>query len=124
MSRFPYTAEDREDQVCQLIDARIHAIKHDICANRVSTDEAVLDRLDLGDFEGDAREVLRQAVVGHSAAVGVSHAAAVEHAIFKEAETLAERDVADMERRRADAERNNRIEQRVWNHFFSHGVAA
>lgn len=91
MSRFPYTAEDREDQVCQLIDARIHAIKHDIRANRVSTVEAVLERLDLGDFEGDA---------------------------------LAERDVADMERRRAQSAQDARIEQRVWNHFFAHGVAA
>lgn len=124
MSRFPYTAEDREDQICQLIDARIHAIKHDIRANRVSTVEAVLDRLDLGDFEGDAREVLRQAVVGHSAAVGVTHAAAVEAAIYFEAEALAERDVADMERRRADAARDNRIEQRVWNHFFARHALA
>lgn len=124
MDRFPYTAEDREDQICQLIDARIHAIKHDIRANRVSTVEAVLDRLDLGDFEGDAREVLRQAVVGHSAAVGVDHAAAVEAAIYFEAEALAERDVADMERRRADAARDNRIEQRVWNHFFARHALA
>jgi hypothetical protein len=119
MDRFPYTAEDREDQVCQLIDARIHAIKHDIRANRVSTVAAVLDRLDLGDFEGDAREVLRQAVVGHSAAVGVDHAAAVEAAIYFEAEALAERDVADMERRRAQSAQDARIEQRVWNHFFA-----
>lgn len=124
MDRFPYTAEDREDQVCQLIDARIHAIKHDIRANRVSTVEAVLERLDLGDFEGDAREVLRQAVVGHSAAVGVAHAAAVEAAIYFEAEHLAERDVADMERRRAQSAQDARIEQRVWNHFFaSHALA-
>jgi len=120
MDRFPYTAEDREDQVCQLIDARIHAIKHDIRANRVSTVAAVLDRLDLGDFEGDAADVLRQAVVGHSAAVGVDHAAAVEAAIYFEAEALAERDVADMERRRIEEAQHDRIERRVWNHFFSH----
>lgn len=124
MDRFPYTAEDREDQVCQLIDARIHAIKHDIRANRVSTVEAVLERLDLGAFEGDAREVLRQAVVGHSAAVGVDHAAAVEAAIYFEAEALAERDVADMERRRAQSAQDARIEQRVWNHFFAQHVPA
>ncbi|WP_371763356.1 hypothetical protein [Massilia sp.] len=119
MDRFPYTAEDREDQVCELIDARIHAIKHDIRANRASTVAAVLERLDLGDFEGDAAEVLRQAVIGHSAAVGVDHAAAVEAAIYFEAEALAERDVADMERRRQESARESRIEQRVWNHFFA-----
>jgi hypothetical protein len=119
MSRFPYTAEDREDQVCQLIDARIHAIKHDIRVNRASTVAAVLERLDLGDTEEDAGDILRAAVVGHSAAVGVDHAAAVEAAIYFEAEALSERDVADMERNRADSARDSRIEQRVWNHFFS-----
>jgi hypothetical protein len=102
MDRFPYDAEAREDKVCQLIDARIHAIKNDIRVDRASTVEAVLERLDLGDFEGDACEVLRQAVVGHSAAVGLDRAAAVEAAIYFEAEALAERDVADMERRRTE----------------------
>ena len=124
MDRFPYAAEDREDQIAQLIDARIHAIKHDIRANRVSTVAAVLERLDLGDFEGDAGAVLHAAVVGHSAAVGVDHAAAVEAAIYFEAEALAERDVADMERRRTQSAQDARIEQRVWNHFFAREVAA
>lgn len=119
MDRFPYSIEDREDQIAQLIDARIHAIKHDIRENRASTVAAVLERLDLGDFDGDAADVLRAAVVGHSAAVGVDHAAAVEAAIYFEAEALAEKDVADMERRRAESERENRIDLRVWNHFFS-----
>jgi len=119
MDRFPYSIEDREDQIAQLIDARIHAIKHDIRVNRASTVAAVLERLDLGDSEEVAAEVLHLAVVGHSAAVGVDNAAAVEAAIYFEAEALAEKDVADMERRRVESERDNRIEQRVWNHFFS-----
>lgn len=119
MDRFPHDADAREQQLQRLIDARIHAIKHDIRANRASTVAAVLDRLNLSDFEGDAADVLCQAVIGHSVAVGVDHAAAVESAIYFEAEALAERDVADMERRRAESERDNRIEQRVWNHFFS-----
>jgi hypothetical protein len=119
MDRFPYSIEDREDQLAQLIDARIHAIKHDIRVNRASIVAAVLERLDLGDSEEVASEVLHLAVVGHSAAVGVDAAAAVEAAIYFEAEALAERDVADMERRRAESARDNRIEQRVWNHFFS-----
>lgn len=111
---FPYAAEDREDQLCELIDARIHAIKHDIRINRVSTVSAVLERLDLGDFEGDARHVLRQAVVGHSAAVGVQHAGAVELAIFQEAEVLAASDLADMERRRAESIAEDRLERATW----------
>jgi hypothetical protein len=123
MDRFPYDVEARENRICELIDARIHAIKHDVRANRASTVAAVLERLDLGDFEGDAADVLRQAVIGHSAAVGVDHAAAVEAAIYFEAEALAERDVADMERRRVDSARESRIEQRVWNHFFERSAA-
>jgi hypothetical protein len=119
MDRFPYSIEDREDQLSQLIDARIHAIKHDIRVNRASTVAAVLERLDLGDSEEVAAEVLHLAVVGHSAAVGVDNAAAVEAAIYFEAEALAERDIADMERCRAESARENRIEQRVWNHFFA-----
>jgi RNA:NAD 2'-phosphotransferase (TPT1/KptA family) len=123
MDRFPYDAEARENRVIELIDARIHAIRHDIRVNRASTVAAVVDRLDLGNFEGDARDILRAAVVGHSAAVGVDHAAAVEAAIYFEAEALAERDIADMERRRAESARENRIEQRVWNHFFARSAA-
>lgn len=114
MDRFPYDAEAREEKVCELIDARIHAIKNDIRVNRASTVAAVLERLDLGKFEGDAREVLHLAVVGHSAAVGVDHAAAVEAAIYFEAEALAERDVADMERRRPEESTAARAERWLW----------
>jgi|GEM_PF-5605618 len=116
MDRFPYDAEAREDKICQLIDARIHAIKHDIRINRVSTVEAVLDRLDMDKIEGDARDILRAAVAGHSAAVGVSHAAAVELAIFREAEALAESDVTDMEKRRVDESLSERAMRWLWNH--------
>jgi hypothetical protein len=114
MDRFPYDDEASEDKICQLIDARIQAIKHDIRINRVSTIEAVLERLDLGDFEGDAADVLRQAVVGHSAAVGVDHAAAVELAIFQEAEVLAEKDVDDMERYRVEESLSERAMRWLW----------
>jgi len=114
MDRFPYSIEDREDQIAQLIDARIHAIKHEIRVNRASTVAAVLERLDLGDFDGDAGDVLHLAVVGHSAAVGVDHAAAVESAIYFEAEALAERDVADMERRRVEESVSARAERWLW----------
>ena len=113
-AKFPYDAEAREDKICQLIDARIQAIKHDIRINRASTVEAVLERLDLGDFDGDAADILRQAVVGHSAAVGVDHAAAVELAIFQEAEALAEKDADDMERHRAEESLSERAMRWLW----------
>jgi NAD(P)H-nitrite reductase large subunit len=114
-ARPPYDAEAREEKICQLIDARIHAIKHDIRVNRASTVSAVLERLDLGDFEGDACDILRSAVVGHSAAVGVDHAAAVELAIFHEAEALAEKDVDDMERYRVEESLSERAMRWLWN---------
>ena len=123
MDRFPYDAEAREEQVCQLIDARIHAIKHDILIGRVSTTEVVLERLQLDEGEDDARRVLWTAVVGGSCAVGVDNASAVQAAIYFEAEELAERDVADMERRRAESARDNRIEQRVYDRFFARSAA-
>lgn len=118
MDRFPLTAEDREEQVIELIDARIHAIKHDIRVNRVSTVEAVLARLPMRD-EAKARQVLLDAVVGHSAAVGIEDAGAVELAIFQEAEQLAERDVADMERNRAASRDDGRIERATWAREFA-----
>jgi hypothetical protein len=113
MDRHPYAAEDREDMLCEPIDARIHAIKHDIRINRVSTTEAVLARLPIAD-EDLARDVLRRAVVGHSAAVGVAHAHAVELAIFQEAEVLAESDLADMEQRRRESLAEDRVERAAW----------
>jgi hypothetical protein len=124
MDRFPYTAEDREDKVCQLIDARIHAIKHDILIGRESTTLAVLDRMVVGDTEEEARAILWNAVVGGSCAVGVDNVMDVVSAIYFEAEALAEKDVADMERRRADSERDRRIEQRVFERFFAHHLPA
>lgn len=110
MDRFPYAAEDREDMVCQLIDARIKAMRTDILIGRQSTVDAVLERLAIAD-EDVARTVLWNAVAAGSWAVGVDNAEAVQHAIFQVAEALAEWDVADMERRRAESHNDNRIAQ-------------
>ena len=100
MSHFPYDTEAREDQICQLIDARTKAIRLDLLIGRRSTTDAVLGRLDIRADEIQLRTILWNAVAGGSSAVGADHAEAVSHAIFKEAEALAEADVADMERRR------------------------
>jgi hypothetical protein len=113
MTRFPYDAEAREDMVCQLIDARIKAMRTDILIRRQSTVDAVLECLEL-DTEDDAATVLWNAVAAGSSAVGVDNAAAVQLAIFQVAEALAEWDVADMERRRAESEDEARIEQATW----------
>lgn len=110
MDRYPYAAEDREDIVCQLIDARIKAMRTDILMQRESTIEAVLERLVL-ETDEDPRAVLWSAVAAGSSAVGVDSAAAVQLAIFQVAEALAEWDVADMERSRAESRDDNRIAQ-------------
>jgi CO/xanthine dehydrogenase Mo-binding subunit len=109
MRDFPYDAEAREDQVCQLIDARTKAIRLDILTGRESTTRAVLERLDIDADEDEARMVMWRAVVCGSSAVGAEHAEAVAHAIFKEAEALAEADVAEMERSREQSRDECRI---------------
>lgn len=102
MTSFPYQREVREDQICHLIDARIHAIKNDVRIGRATTIERVVTHLHIRATREVARATVRAAVVGHSRAVGVANAGAVELAIFREAEALAEQDVADMERSRSE----------------------
>lgn len=113
MDRYPYAAEDREEMVCQLIDARIKAMRTDILMQRESTIEAVLERLVL-ETDEDPRAVLWSAVAAGSSAVGVDNAAAVQLAIFQVAESLAEWDVADMERARAESRDDDRIQRASW----------
>jgi hypothetical protein len=110
MSDFPCAAEDREDKVCQLIDARIKAIRADIRVNRVSTVEAIADRLE-GFYGCRALELaaVRNAVIYGSRYIGVTIAADVESAIFFGAEELAETDVADIERGLAEGRDDDRV---------------
>lgn len=113
MDRFPCAAEDREKQICQLIDARTKAIRLDILIGRQSTTDAVAARLPIRDEE-EARAVLWNAMVGGSGAVGAERMGQVEFAMFAEAEELAKADVADMERGRAESEDEARIERATW----------
>jgi hypothetical protein len=110
---FPYDAEAREDAICHLIDARTKAIRTDLLIKRESTTDAVLARLPIAD-EDEARAVLWKAVTGGSSAVGAVLMSAVEYAIFAEAEELAEADVEDMERNRAESSDEGRIERATW----------
>lgn len=120
---FVYDHEAREDAICQLIDARIKAIKADILIKHASTTDAVLTRLPIAD-EDEARAVLWKAVTGGSSAVGLKHASVVELAIFEEAQALAEADVADMERHREEAAAQERAGRAVFDALFPHGVLA
>jgi hypothetical protein len=111
--------EARENKLCLLINARTHAIERDILTGRVSTTEAVLERMTIDGDEDEVRVILWTAVVGGACAVGAHSMSGVEAAIYFEAEALAEKDVADMERRRIDEARFDRIERRVYDHFFA-----
>jgi len=129
MDRFPHDAETRELQLQKLIDARITATENDILAGRKTIVRAVaeLASAQRGDRslncdEDEAEALVRAAVLGKSALVGARIAEVVSYAIYAYVLPLAQADLADAEQRRADAERDSRIERRVWERFFTHGV--
>lgn len=130
MDRFPHDAEAREQQLQRLIDARIHATENDILIGRKTVVRAVAEKTgeqhgdrSLNCDEDEAEALVRAAVIGRSAIVGARIAEVVQYAIYAHVLPLAQADLADMERRRAQAAQEARIEQRVWNHFFARSAA-
>jgi hypothetical protein len=126
MDRFPYDAEAREQQLQRLIDARIHATENDILAGRKTIVRAVAELASVlrGDRslncdEDEAEALVRAAVVGKSVLVGTRIAEVVNFAIYAYVLPLAQGDLEDAEKRRAEAAQDERIQQRVWNHFFT-----
>jgi hypothetical protein len=131
MDRFPHTAEDREQQLQRLIDARIHATENDIRAGRAAIVRAIAEKLgeqhgdrSLNCDEDEAEALVRAAVVGRSTLVGARIAEVVQYAIYAYVLPLAQGDLEDEERRAAEQAQDARIEQRVWSHFFARGVVA
>lgn len=123
MDRFHHTAEARAERLEQLIDARTEAVENDILAARATTILAVAEKCESLNCDADEAEALvRAAVLGKSALVGTRIAEAVRFAIYAHVLPLAEQDLADIERRRAESEQNARIEQRVYDRFFSRGA--
>jgi hypothetical protein len=130
MDRFPYDAEAREQQLQRLIDARIHATENDILAGRKNIVRAVAELASaqhgdrsLNCDEDEAEALVRASVLGKSALVGARIAEVVQYAIYAYVLPLAQGDLADAEKRRADAARDQRIEQRVFERFFAHQPA-
>lgn len=110
MDRFPYDTEAREEQLCKLIAARTDAIEAAILYGRMSTIDSVIDNLQGLECEREeAAALIKAAVIGRSWLVGVRIAAAVQYAIYAVALPLAEGDVAEMERSRAESRDENRI---------------
>jgi hypothetical protein len=110
MDRLPDFAEDRMTKLNSLINARITAIESDILVGRKSTIVAVAERLNGIEAGAEEADVLvRAAVLGNSALVGPRIAEAVSAAIFFEAESLADKDIADIERSRDESSGEDRI---------------
>ena len=130
MDRFPHDAEAREQHLQRLIDARIHATENDILAGRKTIVRAVAELASalrgdrsLNCDEDEAEALVRAAVLGKSALVGTRIAEVVNYAIYAYVLPLAQGDLADAEKRRADAARDARIEQRVFERFFAGSAA-
>ena len=126
MDRFPYDAEAREQQLQRLIDARITATENDILAGRATIVRAVAELAgaqhgdrSLNCDEDEAEALVRAAVLGKSLLVGTRIAEVVQYAIYAYVLPLAQGDLADAEKRRADAAREQRIEQRVFERVFA-----
>lgn len=116
MDRFPYDAEARENLLQQLVDARIHAVETDIFVGRPATVRAVAEKA--GEPFGDrslncdvdeAEALVRAAVVGRSALVGTRIAEVVQFAIYAHVLPLAQQDLADAERARAESRDENAV---------------
>jgi hypothetical protein len=110
MDRHQITAEDRAEQLAKLVTARTDAIEADILLGRKPVIDNVIDRLEGVECEREeAAALIKAAIIGRSWLVGVRIAAAVQYAIYAVALPLAEGDVADMERSRAESRDENRI---------------
>jgi hypothetical protein len=110
MDRHQYTAEDRAEQLSKLVAARTDAIEADILLGCKPVIDSVIDRLEGVECEREeAAALIKAAIIGRSWLVGVRIAAAVQYAIYAVALPLAEGDVADMERSRAESRDENRI---------------
>lgn len=121
MDRFQPDAEAREQQLHRLIDARIHATETDIIIGRKSTVRAVAEKAgeqhgdrSLNCDEDEAEALVRAAVIGRSAIVGARIAEVVNYAIYAHVLPLAEADLAEEEKRRAEESIAARAERWLW----------
>lgn len=110
----------REDKLTELIRARHIAAEADIKAGRQSTIKAIAVLAGMGDgltslgAEADEAEALvRAAVVGRSQLVGTRIVGIVQWAIYEYVMPLAEQDLADIERNRAEDADDARAERAI-----------
>lgn len=122
MDRFPYTAEDRDARIAELTEQLVRAwnLRLQAGEQRAISDlhNVVLDRL----TQADAAAIFVQAVQDEAGAAERMRTLAAD-AMRAECENDALKQIEQAEQRRAESERDNRIEQRVWNHFFARSAA-
>lgn len=128
MDRHQFT-EDRAETLEKLIDSRTRAAEQEIFTNQAATVRAVaeLASAQFGDrglnCDADEAEALvRAAVVGRSVLVDARIAEVVQFAIYAYVLPLAQQDLAEIERKAAEAAQHRRIELRVWDRYFSRGA--
>ena len=121
MGRREFDSEDFDAHVAELTEQLVRDWNLRLQAGdqRAISDlhNVVLDRL----TEADAAAIFVQAVQDEAGAAARMQQLAVE-AMRAECENDALRQIEQAEQRRAESARENRIEQRVWNHFFAQHV--
>ena len=123
MDRYTPTEEDRDARVAELTEQLVRAwsLRLQAGEQRAISDlhNVVLDRL----TQADAAAIFVLAVQDEAGAAQRMQQLAVD-AMRAECENDALRQIEQAEQRRAESARENRIEQRVWNHFFAQHVPA
>lgn len=121
MDRFQRNPESRDAKLIEATRSRFSSLTRGVINGDQQATKRITDAL--GDFLADdqAAASLVQSTLQHSAER--SFEKVLTDIIWAEAAELAEQDVQQMERRRAEAEQNSRIEQHVWERFFSRVTA-
>lgn len=129
MTRRP-DAEARATKLDQLIDTHTHAVENSVLIGCKPIVRAVA--IKTGEHKGDAslncdtdeaEALVRAAVLGGSALVGVRIAEVVRFAIYSYALPLAEKELADIERRRDEESASDRVQVECWKRLFSQVTA-
>ena len=122
MDRFPYDTDDRDALIADLagkkLATRLAQLRDGDATVLREVSNSVLDYLshaaDLGDLVLGATQPSTARFT-----VGKTFRDVVHAVMSGEAEADAIAEVEAMEKRRAESEQENRIERRVWNHFFA-----
>jgi len=126
MDRFPYDTDDRDALIADLagkkLATRLAQLRDGDATVLREVSNSVLDYLSHAEDLGD---LVLGAVAPSTArfVLGKTFGDVVHAVMTGEAEADAIAEVDAMEKRRAESERDNRIERRVWDRFFAQQVS-